>query len=353
VDPAPTLFEEAEEESVADLALDDAAVAADQSTRWRYDDHREAAPQRAFAPTFGSAPTIDDVPPPAIERPRPAILPMTFMLILGLLIGFAINEIRHSVGGLESTPPPSQPVAEAPKPAPSPPAAGAASAQSSRAYSEQTVASQPAGTAPRSGEAPPVPGDGPGSEASASPKTVAPSPASRTGRLMVISTPTRAVVTVNGRWRGRTPLTLDTLQFGSYSVQVVQPGFTASNEDVILTARQPMRTLSVHLQPVTARSAPTSSGARAPARPTTTASAPRESGSSSFAGTIYVDSRPRGARVLIDGRPMGTTPASIPDIPIGSHVVRLELEDHRTWTTSTRVTAGEQVRVTGSLERIR
>ena len=80
---------------------------------------------------------------------------------------------------------------------------------------------------------------------------------------------------------------------------------------------------------------------------------PRETPSSTFAGTIYVDSRPRGARVLIDGRPMGTTPASIPDIPIGSHVVRLELPDHRVWTTSTRVAAGEQARVTGSLERIR
>jgi hypothetical protein len=57
--------------------------------------------------------------------------------------------------------------------------------------------------------------------------------------------------------------------------------------------------------------------------------------------------------VLIDGKMMGTTPASIPDIPIGSHVVRLELEDHRAWTTSTQVSAGEQARVTGSLERIR
>jgi hypothetical protein len=56
---------------------------------------------------------------------------------------------------------------------------------------------------------------------------------------------------------------------------------------------------------------------------------------------------------LIDGKPAGTTPASIPEVPIGSHVVRLELADHRAWTSSTRVTAGEQVRVTGSLERIR
>jgi hypothetical protein len=50
---------------------------------------------------------------------------------------------------------------------------------------------------------------------------------------------------------------------------------------------------------------------------------------------------------------MGTTPVSIPEIPIGSHVVKLELPDHRVWTASTRVTTGQETRVTGSLELIR
>jgi hypothetical protein len=110
-----------------------------------------------------------------------------------------------------------------------------------------------------------------------------------------------------------------------------------------------MRTLSIHLQPVNARGAAAPSSSTAGHAPT----APAHQAAASYAGTIYVDSRPRGAKVLIDGKMMGTTPASIPDIPIGSHVVRLELEDHRAWTTSTRVSAGEQSRVTGSLERIR
>src|SRR5262249_32030219 len=130
-----------------------------------------------------------------------------------------------------------------------------------------------------------------------------------------------------------------------------QPGFSAPPEEVVLSARQPMRTLSVRLQPVSARGpSPTTPSATTARTPTTTS--PRED-STSYAGTIYVDSRPRGARVLIDGKEMGTTPASIPDIPVGSHVVRLELADHRTWTTSQRVAAGEQARVTGSLEPIR
>jgi hypothetical protein len=56
--------------------------------------------------------------------------------------------------------------------------------------------------------------------------------------------------------------------------------------------------------------------------------------------------------VFIDGKPVGATPLSLPEVPIGSHVVRLELPDHRIWSTTARVTAGQQARVTGSLERI-
>jgi len=159
--------------------------------------------------------------------------------------------------------------------------------------------------------------------------------------------------------------TLDTLPLGAYNVRIVQPGFVASNEDLVLTARQPMRTLSVRLQPVSAKTtAPPASAASArpstaaapsghSTTPTTHTPAVRDVAPQNYAGTIYVDSRPRGATVLIDGKPMGTTPVSIPGIPIGSHVIRLELADHRPWTSSTSVAAGEQARVTGSLEPIR
>ena len=65
-----------------------------------------------------------------------------------------------------------------------------------------------------------------------------------------------AGVTVNGKWRGRTPLTMDALQFGTYAVRVVQPGFVSSREDVTLSARQPMRTLSIRCSADTPPSAP-------------------------------------------------------------------------------------------------
>jgi hypothetical protein len=177
---------------------------------------------------------------------------------------------------------------------------------------------------------------------------------------VVTSTPSKAGVLVNGRWRGRTPLTLNRLKFATYAVRVVQTGFPPARQEVKLTADDPVQSISVRLERGASRGA---SPARAAAPPASAAPQPPAAGRSAqlpaapesagkFAGSIYVDSRPRGARVLIDGRASGTTPALIPDVRIGSHVVRLELADHRPWTASARVEAGKEVRVTGSLERI-
>jgi hypothetical protein len=162
----------------------------------------------------------------------------------------------------------------------------------------------------------------------------------------VRSTPSRAGVTINERWRGRTPLVLEEVPFGKYSVRIVQPGYVVAREDFVLSSGDPLRTFSVRLQPETTRS---TAGRTAPARP-----APAEARRpETFTGSIYVDSRPRGARVFVDGKAVGTTPLSLPGVRIGAHVVRLELPDHRTWSTSTRVIAGGQARVTGSLERVK
>ncbi len=158
---------------------------------------------------------------------------------------------------------------------------------------------------------------------------------------------------VNGRWRGRTPLNLDQLPFGKHTVRVVQPGYAPSTQNFTVSANDPIEVLSVRLQRQDAARAPQPARPSTPAarKPATSARTPA-SGSQSFTGSIYVDSRPRGARVLIDGRPVGTTPLSVPDVRIGAHVIRLELPGHRPWSASTRVTAGEVARVTGSLERI-
>src|SRR4051812_29213826 len=146
-DPAPSLFDHAEEESVADLALGNSVTAADDSTRWKRDratatDDIAAAPAAAhhFRPARREDrvfPSVlgDDVSATPVERPRPAMLPVAFGVILGLLVGFAIG---YALGSRESAVPPAA-VAETPAASPAPPASQPQ--QSGRAYSEQAVQS--------------------------------------------------------------------------------------------------------------------------------------------------------------------------------------------------------------------
>jgi hypothetical protein len=198
----------------------------------------------------------------------------------------------------------------------------------SKAYSEQAVGTPPTPT--------------PAKPRESAPSRTAAAPTPTRGRITVRSTPAGAGVTVNGRWRGRTPLSLTDLPFANYSVRVVRPGYAVSNSQVALSAKDASRTLSLRLKREAPAAKPRSAArGAAPVPPT------------AFTGSLFVDSRPRGARVLLDGRPIGTTPVRVADVRIGSHVVRLELEDHSVWTTATRVVAGADNRVTGSLERIR
>jgi len=154
----------------------------------------------------------------------------------------------------------------------------------------------------------------------------------------VRSTPSHASVTINGKWRGRTPLTLDDLAFGKYTVRVVQPGFQTAREEVTLHESAAAHTYEPTLVP------------EERAAPAPRAAAPSPSTPATFTGSVFVDSRPRGATVLLDGKSVGQTPLSVPGVPVGTHVVKIEMTGKRPWSSTTRVSAGAMSRVTGSLE---
>jgi hypothetical protein len=105
---------------------------------------------------------------------------------------------------------------------------------------------------------------------------------------------------------------------------------------VTLSARSPAQSVDVSLTRAARAAAP--------------ASRPSEPSGGGFMGSVVVESRPAGAQVFLDGRGVGVTPLSIPNVPIGSHVVRLELSGHKRWSTPIRVVAGERLRVAASLE---
>jgi PEGA domain len=67
-------------------------------------------------------------------------------------------------------------------------------------------------------------------------------------------------------------------------------------------------------------------------------------------GAIEIVSRPRDARVLLDGIVVGRAPMSIPDVTEGTHEVRVELDGFKPWVGSVRVKGGSRARVGASLE---
>ena len=250
--------------------------------------------------------------------------------IIGLILGFAA---AYFMWGRNAAP--TQAASAAADRTPAPPASGA-SAPSSAANSQPAPVTTAAPQ--QQSSSPPVRSSAP--KAPSAPAAAAPS-ATR-GALTVRSTPSRAGVTVNGKWRGRTPLTLDALPFGNYVVRVVQPDYKTSREEFALDARNPSRTLNVKLE------------SEKPAAPARTRPAQQEAprAAETFTGVLFVDSHPQGATVVVDGKPVGKTPLRLSDVRIGTHVVRLELAKHRPWYSTARVVSGQEVRVAGSLEEI-
>jgi hypothetical protein len=67
-------------------------------------------------------------------------------------------------------------------------------------------------------------------------------------------------------------------------------------------------------------------------------------------GAIQIVSRPRDAKVLLDGNVVGLAPLSIPDVPEGLHEVRVELDGFSPWVGAVRVKGGSRARVGASLQ---
>jgi serine/threonine protein kinase len=282
-----------------------------------------------IAPASRGYSSITD-PAPVPERSRTPILPYALILMLGLFLGWTghMYSTRNANPNPTAAPPPAAPAPQQPQ---------------GKEFSEQTVtpAPQQAGRQPTA-EPPAVPPEVPNAPATpprAEPKPPAAAPT--TGTIVVNSTPPGAGVTVDGKWSGRTPLTLDKLKFGSYTIRIVQDGYSVERHVVPLNSQSPSRTVTAKLQPL----AGTKAAAKPPAKPKPQPTA--------GTGSLFVDSRPRGARVFVDDKPVGVTPLQLKDLSTGDHSVRLELVDHQTWRTTTSVAPGRQARVSGSLERIR
>jgi hypothetical protein len=150
-------------------------------------------------------------------------------------------------------------------------------------------------------------------------------------------------VIVNGKARGRTPLTLRELPLGSYTIRLTRDGYVDEERRVQLTAARANSSLAVTLKRAAEKGSDPifSPGAR---------ELSKKMGSDPFSGSLLVESRPPGAQVFLNSRLIGKTPLSMPGLPAGSATVRIERDGYQPWVSTVEVMPGQRTRVAASLD---
>lgn len=113
-----------------------------------------------------------------------------------------------------------------------------------------------------------------------------------TGLALIHTSPTGAVISINGADRGPAPLLVTDLPLGRHRVIVSDPDYLPKEVDLDLPSRAPVK-LNVSLLPRTA--------------------------------TITIHTEPPGASVLLDGTPRGVSPVVLEKVPPGDHRIALQL----------------------------
>ncbi len=157
------------------------------------------------------------------------------------------------------------------------------------------------------------------------------------GWLLVRTVPVAAIVEVDGVSRGTTPLSVSDVGFGEHEVAVSHDGYDTVTQVVTFGPSNTVVSLGVELVP---------SGSVAPE---IVPPAPGVEPSGPVAA-VSVDSRPSGARIVVDGTPFGVTPAVV-TLGFGTYELRLELDGYEPWAYEVTVTASEDIRIAASLER--
>jgi hypothetical protein len=149
-------------------------------------------------------------------------------------------------------------------------------------------------------------------------------PVNTAGALYIISSPSDASVSLDGLYKGKTPMTLNNLAAGTHILQLDSSGYYDWKSTVDVPAGG-TKTISATLNPMP----------------------------SSSTGWIYVSSSPGGASVTLDGNSVGQTPASgslkLNSVAAGVHTVVLTLTGYRQYSTQTSVSSNTVTEVSAVL----
>jgi formylglycine-generating enzyme required for sulfatase activity len=128
------------------------------------------------------------------------------------------------------------------------------------------------------------------------------------GRLTIFSEPPGAAVAINGEPAGATPLDDLAVASGEHTVVLQHPRYFPAERAVRITGRGVRQQLDLALEPAWAE--------------------------------VSVSSTPPGARIIVDGEALGTTPGSV-EVVQGTRQLELALEGFQRASRELRVIAGE------------
>jgi len=167
--------------------------------------------------------------------------------------------------------------------------------------------------------------------------------------------PTGLQVTLDGREVATAaPVRLEALEAGEHQLRVSRAGYLPFERRVVLEPGYRL-VLEIALQPGEAAAPPEAldggviaaapdAGPAAAADPAPVVAAPAPA-------VLVVRSEPPGARVLLDGKPVGVTPLELPGLKAGAARLSIELKGHKAHAEAVGLVAGERREVVARLQR--
>jgi len=136
------------------------------------------------------------------------------------------------------------------------------------------------------------------------------------GALVVFSEPSGADLYIDGKYYGKTPITVQHIPVGRKIVTLKMPGYADWSDDIFVEPGEISQVNAVL----------------------------------KLAGTLQVSSNPSGAKVYLDGRDIGTTPLSNPSIPEGTHNLSIELFGYKPWRGIVEIVPKQTTNIFAKLE---
>jgi hypothetical protein len=161
-----------------------------------------------------------------------------------------------------------------------------------------------------------------------------PTPTPSFGTLSVSSTPSGADVYIDNAYKGLTPVSISAVPNGNHVLLVKLDGYLDHSRTVVVMGDTQTITASLVPKPTPTTTAPT------PVQPTGTGTQPQGTPAVGY-GSLTVATSPPGAQVFVDNALKGITPATIPGLSAGTHVLLLKMDGFQDLSTTITITAGQ------------